>query len=156
MAKKAAEAVPEADVVDFSEGDSLMVDLNEVEDVTFEALPRAIYPCVISECEFTFSQAKGNPMWTLVLEVSEGEYTGRKLYSHLVFQGPGLPITKRQLSRIAPELFDGPFNPEDENIIQSILGRNIKAKVTQRKFEGQWTNNVRELYAAEEGGGFGV
>ncbi|KKM27260.1 hypothetical protein LCGC14_1576560 [marine sediment metagenome] len=151
MAKKAAEPA-----VDFSEGDSLMVDLNDVEDVTFEALPRAIYPCVIAECEFNYSQASSNPMWTLVLEVSDGEYTGRKLYSHLVFAGKGLPITKRQLARIAPELFEGPFDPEDENVIASMLGKNIRAKVTQRKYEGEWTNNVRDLFPAGEEAGFGV
>jgi len=145
-----------AEAVDFSEGDSLMVDLNDVEDVTFEALPRGLYPCVISECEFSYSQASGNPMWTLVLEVTDGEYTGRKLYSHLVFHGKGLPITKRQLSRIAPDLFDGPFNPEDEDVIATMLGRNISAKTAPRKFEGEMRDNVRDLFAASEEGGFGV
>ncbi len=151
MAKKQT-----AEAVDFSEGDSLMVDLNDVEDVTFEALPRGIYPCVIAECEFSYSQAKGNPMWTLVLEVSDGEFTGRKLYSHLVFKGAGLPITKRQLQRIAPELFDSAFNPEDEAVIASMLGRNINAKTAPRKYEGEMRDNVRDLFAASEDGGFGV
>jgi len=152
MAKKRAEA----EVVDFSEGDSLMVDLNEVEDVSFEALPKGIYACVISECEFSYSQSAGNPMWTLVLEVSDGEFTGRKLYSHLVFRGAGMPITKRQLQRIAPELFDGAFNPEDEDVIASMLGRNINAKTAPRKYEGVMRDNVRDLFAASEEGGFGV
>ncbi len=151
MAKKAA-----AEAVDFSQGDSLMVDLNDVEDVTFEALPKGIYPCVIAECEFSYSQAAGNPMWTLVMEVSDGDYTGRKLFSHLVFAGAGLPITKRQLQRIAPELFEGAFNPEDEDIIQSMLGRAIQAKTAPRKYEGVMRDNVRDLFAASEDTGFGV
>ncbi len=151
MAKKAA-----AEAVDFSPGDSLMVDLNDVEDVSFEALPKGIYPCVIAECEFSYSQSKGNPMWTLVLEVSDGDYTGRKLFSHLVFAGPGMPITKRQLQRIAPELFDGAFNPEDEDIIQSMLGRAIQAKTAPKKYEGEMRDNVRDLFAASEDTGFGV
>ncbi len=151
MAKaKAAEAV------DFSEGDSLMVDLNEVEDVTFEALPRGIYPAVIAECTFEYSQSAGNPMWTLVLEVSDGEYTGRKLYSHMVFLGPGLPITKRQLLRIAPELFDGPFNPEDEEVINSMLGKNLNVKTRPRKYDGQMRDNVQDLFPASDEAGFGV
>ncbi len=151
MAKKGA-----AEAVDFSEGDSLMVDLNAVEDVTFEALPKGIYPCVIAECEFSYSQSKGNPMWTLTMEVSDGEYTGRKLFSHLVFLGAGLPITKRQLSRIAPELFDAPFNPEDQETIDSMVGKNISVKTAPRKYEGQMRDNVRDLFPAEEGDGFGV
>lgn len=151
MAKKGA-----AEAVDFSEGDSLMVDLNEVEDVTFEALPRGIYPCVIAECEFSYSQSAGNPMWTLTMEVSEGDYAGRKLFSHLVFAGAGLPITKRQLARIAPALFDGAFNPEDDEVIATIVGLNISVKTQPRKYEGVMRDNVRDLFAASEEAGFGV
>lgn len=152
MARKQAEV--EAAPVDFSEGDSLMVDLNNVEDVSFEAMPRAIYPCVVSNNEFTYSQNSGNPMWTLTLEVEDGEYAGRNLWSHLVFAGKGLPMTKRQLSRIAPELMDGPFDPQDEQVIGSLLGRRIRAKVAIRMFEGEKRNNVRDLYPAEEAGSF--
>lgn len=148
MAKKEAAAA-----VDFSEGDSLMVDFNSVEDVSFEALPRGMYPCVISDCEFTYSQSSGNPMWTTQLEVTDGDYAGRKLYTHMVFAGKGLPITKRQLTRIAPELLEGPFNPEDPEVIASMLGKEVKAKVSVRKYEGEDRNNVNDLFP-NEGGGF--
>ena len=146
MAKKDA-------AVDFSAGDNLMVDFNNVEDVAFEALPRGMYDCVIADCEFTYSQSSGNPMWSLQLEVSDGEYAGRKLYSHMVFAGAGLPITKRQLGRIASDLMEGPFNPEDDEIISGMIGKDVKAKVTVRKYEGQDRNNVQDLYpgGAEDG-----
>jgi len=147
MAKKDTPAV------DFSEGDSLMVDFNNVEDVSFEAMPRGMYPCVIADCEFTMSQSSGNPMWTFTLEVSEGEYAGRKLFSHNVFAGKGLPMTKKTLSRIAPELLEGPFNPEDSEVIASMIGRDVKAKVTVRKYEGEDRNNVGDLFP-NDGGGF--
>lgn len=152
MARKKDEAA----AVDFSEGDSLMVDLNAVEDVTFEALPKGIYPCVIATNEFSYSQSKGNPMWTLTMEVTDGDYAGRKLFSHLVFSGPGLPITKRQLLRIAPELFDNPFDPEDEAVIQSMVGKDINVKTAPRKYEGEMRDNVRDLFPASDGAGFGV
>ncbi len=150
MVKKAAAEA----AVDFTEGDSLMVDFNDVEDVTFEALPTAMYPCIIADCEFTYSQASGNPMWTLQLEVRDGEYAGRKLFSHLVFAGKGMPITKRQLTRIAPGLLEGPFNPEDPDVIAQMLGMEIRAKVTVRKYEGRDTNNVRDLFPDEGGDTF--
>ncbi len=148
MAKKQAAAA-----VDFSEGNSLMVDFNDVEDVSFEALPRGVYPCVIADCEFTYSQSSGNPMWTLQLELTDGDYAGRKLYSHMVFAGKGLGITKRQLTRIAPELLEGPFNPEDSEVISSMLGKEVKAKVSVRKYEGEDRNNVQDLFP-NDGGGF--
>ncbi len=137
------------EAVDFSEGDSLVIDMNDVEEVSFEALPRGVYPCTIAECEFTYSQSSGNPMWTLQLEVSEGEYAGRILYSHLVFKGAGLGFTKRQLNRIAPELMEKPFDVQDVEVISTMLGKQLKAKVTIRKYEGNDTNNVRDLLAAD-------
>ena len=140
--------------VDFTEGDNLMVDFNDVEDVSFEALPKAVYPCIIADCEFTHSQSSGNPMWTLQLEVSDGEYAGRKLYSHLVFAGAGLPITKRQLGRIAPDIIAQAFDPSDEDIVAQMLGLEVKAKVTVRKYQGEDRNNVADLFPGGGGDGF--
>lgn len=137
--------------VDFSEGESAVIDWNDVEDSSFEALPKGIYPCVIADCEFTYSQSSGNPMWTLQLEVSEGEYAGRRLFTHLVFSSKALPITKQNLARIKPELLEGPMDPADEEVIASMLGTPVKAKVTIRKYEGEDRNNVAGLYKGEEG-----
>lgn len=139
--------------VDFSEGDSLVVDFNQVEDTAFEALPKGMYPCTIAECEFTYSQSSGNPMWTMQLEVAEGEYAGRKLFNHLVFAGKGLGITKQNLSRIKPDLLEGPFDPSDEEVIASMLGLSVKARVTVRKYEGEDRNNVQGLFPGD-GDGF--
>ena len=141
------------EAVDFSEGDNLVVDFNAVEDTAFEALPKAMYPCTIAECEFGYSQSKGTPMWTLQLEVSEGEYAGRKLFNHLVFAGAGLGITKQNLTRIRPDLMESPMDPKDEETIASMLGLAVKAKVTVRKYEGEDRNNVQGLFPGE-GDGF--
>lgn len=141
------------EAVDFSAGEALSVDLSTVEDTGFEALPKGMYSCTIAECEFTYSQSSGNPMWTIQLEVNEGEHAGRKLFNHLVFAGKGLPITKQNLSRIAPELLAGPFDPQDPEVIGSLLGRGVKAKVTIRKYEGTDRNNVQGLFPGD-GDGF--
>jgi hypothetical protein len=140
------------EAVDFSEGDSLTVDFNSVEDTGFEALPKGMYPCIISECEFTYSQSSGNPMWTLQLEVAEGEYAGRKLFNHLVFAGKGMGITKQNLGRIKPELLESPFSPDDEEVIAGMLGLEVKAKVTVRKYEGEDRNNVNGLFPGSSDG----
>jgi hypothetical protein len=142
-----------SEAVDFSDGDSLVVDFNTVEDTSFEALPKGMYPCQIAECEFTYSQSSGNPMWTLQLEVSEGEFAGRKLFNHLVFAGKGLGITKQNLARIKPDLLESPFDPTDEEVIASMLGLAVKARVTVRKYEGEDRNNVQGLFPGD-GDGF--
>ena len=143
------------EAVDFSDGDSL-IDFSAVEETTFEALPRGLYPCTVSECEFGHSQAKGTAMWTLKLEVSEGEYAGRTLFTHLVFEGAGLGMTKSNLGRIRPDLMETPFNPTDEEVIASMLGLAVKAKVTTRKWEGEIRNNVNGLFAGDGDGFIGA
>lgn len=140
--------------VDFSagEGGEVTVDLNNVEDSSFEVLPKGMYNCVVDSLEFEYSQNSGNPMWSWVLEVEDGEFAGRKLFFHTVWAGKGLPITKRVISRVCPELLSGPFNPEQVAAEGNIVGRRVKARVAIRKFEGENRNNVRDLFAADEGG----
>jgi len=150
MAKKGSTVALDADEtgVDFSTGESFVVDLNGVEDSTFEAIPKGYYNANINEVEFTYSQASGNPMWSLKYEIDSGEYEGRTLFSHMVFAGKGLPITKRHLSRIAPELLEGPFDPQNSEVIDSLLNRRVKLKVTIRPYEGEKRNNVADVFAA--------
>jgi hypothetical protein len=143
-----------APAVDFTEGESLVVDFNDVEDAGFDVLPAALYPVTVEDCEFVYSQSSGNPMWTLKMSVDDGEYAGRFLWSHLVFAGKGAPFTKKTLSRINPSLLEGPFNPEDQEVIAGMLGLQLKAKVTVRKYQGQDSNNVRDLFLNEGGDDF--
>lgn len=148
MAKAKAAVV----AVDFPEGDNLLVNWDDIEEQSFEAIPRGNYPCIISECDFQHSQAAGNPMWSIRLEVEGGEYDGRILFTHMVFAGKALGFTKATLARIAPELLESALDPQDEEAQGSLLGKHVTAKVTTRMYEGELTNNVRGLYALEEGG----
>ena len=152
LAEEAAEA--EENNVTFTPGDSLMVDLNEVEDASFELMPRAKYNAQIVECEFEVSQSGGNPMWSMRADVDEGDYEGRALFLHWVWAGKGLPFTKKQAARIAPELLEEAFDPQDEGVIESMIGRRITLKVSTRKYEGEMRNNVTDVFALEEGEGF--
>jgi len=138
------------DEVGFEEGDSTVVDFSEVEDSSFEVLPKGMFPVVVAECEFTFSQAKGNPMWTLQLQVEDGDFEDRLLFSHMVFAGKALPMTKRQLARIRPDLMEGPFDPQDEDIISSMLGLRLICKVGHQKYDGETRNNVKDLFPNDE------
>lgn len=140
--------------VDFSEGDSLMVDFANVEDVSFEVMPRGMYPCQVVDCEFTHSQSKGTPMWTFTLEVTDGDFAGRKLFTHMVFEGAGLPITKKQLGRIKPALLESAFDPTDVEVTSDMLGLEVKAKVSIRKWDGEDRNNVQDLFPGDDGDGF--
>lgn len=136
----------------FSEGESVVVDFNDVEDSAFEALPKGMYNCRVDELTYDISQNSGNPMWTWILEVEDGDFAGRKLFFHTVFAGKGLPRTKKVLQRVAPKLLEGPLNPEEVANSGSMIDLRIRARVDIRKYEGEDRNNVRDLFPPEEGG----
>jgi len=147
---RAKQAEGSGPVVGFEAGgDSAMVDLDSVEDAKFEVLPRGMYEVRVSDLTFDYSQASGNPMWTWELEVDGGDHSGRKLFFHTVFSGKGLPMTKRILQRIIPEIASKPFNPEEVANGQSIIGLTLKAKVAIKRYEGQPRNNVQDMFPSE-------
>ncbi len=158
MAKANKKESKESAGVDFSDGDStgeaLVVDFSQVGDSTFEAIPRGMYGCVVDELTFEHSQRSGNPMWSWRLEVEDGDYAGRKLFFHTVFAGDGLARTKKTIGRIAPDLLEGPFNPEEVATSGKLVGLRLKARVDIRPYEGEQRNNVKDLFPAEEGGSF--
>lgn len=134
--------------VSVSEGASLVVDLSNVEEAGgFEAIPKGTYDVICADCEFTFSQSSGNPMWTLQWEIEDGEYAGRKLFTHWVWAGKGLPFTKAAVTAVAPHLLQGPFDPSDDEYVEGMLGVRARAKVVIKKYEGENRNNVSALLA---------
>lgn len=157
MAKAKQAAAPVVDEeVDLNEGggddnDSMVVDLNSVEDGGFELIPKGVQTCTIEELDYAISQSKGNPMWSMTLVVADGEFEGRKLFSHLVWKGPGLPMTKRAVSVIAPELFEKPFSPKQVADEGTLLGRTVRVRVGHNKYEGETRNNVKGFLPLEDG-----
>lgn len=130
-----------------AEGDGVVVDLSGDdgdEGGRPEILPRGVYETVISDLTFEYS-SNSNPMWTIVLEVSEGEYTGRKLWARVVFTEKAKWRAKKDIAAFAPELLEGPFNPEEIADNGELLGRAVRAKVGIRRYEGRNVNEVREL-----------
>src|SRR5256885_2405842 len=67
-----------------SPGAGTMIDLSGVDENAdaFPVIPRGIYPAVVDEVTYGLSQSSGNPMWTWKFEISEGDYSGRKLFFH--------------------------------------------------------------------------
>lgn len=160
MAKGKTEAKDEEfQGIDFGEGDStgdVMVDLSNVsESGDFEAIPRGTYPAIIEDCVFEYSKSSNNPMWSLRLEVEDGEYKGRYLFHHLVFSERGLPRVRRALARLGfNELVEKPFNPEKVAEEGLLVGTRCRARVDVRPYEGVLRNNVKDLLPPEDSEGF--
>lgn len=136
------------------QGDGGLVDFNDTEDGDFELMPRAMYNCIVEELEYTRSEKSENAMWAWVLEVEDGEFAGRKLFFYTVFEGKGKPRTKKILSRVAPELLESPFDPQQIADDGILLGRRVRARVGTNRYEGEMRNNVKDLFEAEDSDGF--
>jgi hypothetical protein len=130
---------------------SMTIDLTNVqEDVGFDVLPKAVYPFVVENAEYKISQSGGNPMISLTLEIEEGSYKGRKLFTHVVFSPKAMPMAKRTIARLGlSSLLEGPFNPEE--VVDQFIGARGRARVTIEKWEGEDTNRVKAILPA--GGG---
>lgn len=133
-------------------GSANMVDLRDVdENASFPVIPRGTYPALIDDLTFGPS-SKGNPMWTVVLEISEGEQQGRKLFYHLPFMKDMMPRVKKFLVRIgAGDLANSPFNPEEVANQGILVGKACQVRVDIRKYEGQDRNNVKDVLPPSDG-----
>ncbi len=132
--------------------DNLTVDMAGVEEFSRELLPAGNYNCIISDCEYSRSQASNKPMWTLVLEVVDGDHQKRKLWTHASFSEKALPGTKSMIKNIMPSLLDGPFQPKKVAEEGLLVGLAVVAKVGFDTYLGEKTNRVKGLTAGTAGG----
>ena len=156
------EPVDAADAAGSEGGGALVVDFSTVPDqVDFPITPKGIYPAVVDDVSFGLSQSSGNPMWTWVFEltpeadaIAEG-VAGRKFYFHTPFVENMMPRVKRVLARIAPELLEGPIEPEQVAIDGTLVGRSCRIRLDIKQYEGKPRNNVRDVLPPDDDGAAG-
>ena len=136
-----------------NEDGSMTVDLSSTEDGGWDVIPRGIYPVIVDDAEYKISQTGGNPMISLTLQIEEGEFADRKLFTHVVFSPKAMPMARRAIARLGlNHLLEGPFNPEDK--ADDFIGARCRARVTVEKYEGEDTNKVKSLLPAQDGDEF--
>lgn len=136
------------DALDMTEGAGIMIDFTNVEDVSFEVLPKGVYSAIIVGCEFKHS-SKGNPMWAMQMDVRDGDYEGRKLFFHVTFSEAALPFAKKTLANIAPDLLETQFSPDDPEVVARFQNMEVNAKVSVGTYNNEPSNSVEELTLAE-------
>jgi hypothetical protein len=151
-----AQPVPAEEAAGSEGGGSLMIDLSSVPDEQERpVVPRGIYDATVDDVTYGFSQSSGNPMWTWVFELaaSAGEHAGRKMFFHTPFVEVMMPRVKKVVSRVAPELLQGPFDPEKIANDGVLVGKACRIRLDIKPYEGKPRNNVRDVLPAEEGAG---
>ena len=127
--------------------DNLTIDMAGVTEFSRELIPAGNYNCIISDCEYSRSQSSDKPMWTLTLEVQDGDHAKRKLWTHVSFSEKALPGSKATIQAIMPSLLEGPFQPKKVAEEGTLVGLNVIAKVGFDTYQGEKTNKVKNLTA---------
>ena len=134
-------------------GESLMVNLSEVKEMSFDPIPKGSYLCVLEQCDYEISKSSGKPMWNTRWSVVDGEYENRKLFMYISFSEKALPMTKTNISRFAPELLETAFDPKLVADRGDLLGKTALLKVKIEKGQdGDDRNAVQRIEAAEGAG----
>ena len=139
---------------DDEDGDDDVLNLAEADedDGEFEVLPRGKYLCTIDETEYSTSKAKGTPMITIRLEVTDGDYTGRKLWYRTFFTAKTIGRLKRDLRILTGKVPKTLSKEGFRKLADSgdMLGNEVLADVKIRTYEGDKRNEVRRIMSAED------
>ena len=139
-------------------GGANTINFSDVADAVYEIMPKGVYEVEVIDNEYKESQ-NGNPMWEIQFEVQGGEYAGRKLRHWWTFTAAALPMVKNHVKVLAPELLEvGNFDVEDDNVVDSLVGRRCNVQVQVRRHyedRNRKVNNVSGLLPLVEGQGDG-
>ena len=133
----------------FEDGDeSLLINMEEVAEQSFEVIPKGTYNVTIEEVEYKLSQSSNKPMWNLKLVITDGEYANRKIFTILSFSEGALPGTKGALKRIAPHLLTSSFNPKAIAEAGDLVGLQARVKTKIEMYNDQEQTRVAGWLAA--------
>lgn len=139
----------------FEDGGDLVVNLQDVQEMKFENVPKGTYLAEIDEATYGLSNSTQKPMISLKWKISEGEYANRVLMQYLSFSAGALPGTKTNLARISPELASQPFKPQDLCNSGWFLGKQAKIRVDLSEYNGEKRSQIKGLISINTGDGDG-
>lgn len=140
----------------------LVFDLENVEEQTFEVIPRGTYSAVVDAFELTESK-NGNAMIAAEYSLIDPEYENRKIFDYYVLEGNGakfgLSKLKKFLVRVCPEVDLSSFDPQSFSDEAIAIGRECRLvlKIQTQKsgeYKGEKRNQVADILAPDNAGTF--
>jgi hypothetical protein len=121
----------------------------------YAPIPQGDYDVKIVETEATKSSTD-KPMWKIVTAVLHGPHEGRKIWTQqtLTMDNPdALNVFFRQMAAagLTSEFFK--TKPSNQQIADALLGRQFRAKVTIREWQGTPRNNIKQWNPLGAGAG---
>ena len=115
-----------------------------VSDGDFDLMPEGDYPIKITESSIGQSKSSSNDTWKLVMEVTAGEYQGRKLWFYVSMSEKAKGIRRGTMTALG-------FDPEMENdLTDDVINKTAKAEVFHETYEGKTREKVKRLRTGEQ------
>jgi hypothetical protein len=144
---KADESFEEAD-------DALSINMDDVAEQSFENVPPGKYKAVIESVEYKTSESSGQPMWSVQMAITEGEFANRKLFTFLSFSPKALPGTKANIRKINPDLLSSDFKPKAIAESGELVGTVVCVKTKLEEYQGEKRTRVQNFLPVVGGDGF--
>lgn len=133
------------------------VDFSDVQD--FEAMPKGEYPVVIVKAEYREAQTEDKYDYiNLEMDVTEGEYKGRKQWMILSFSPKALWRMKEILENLGLYQDEIEVDYDEETMFVTepeLVGLPAIAVISQRPYEGRIQNQVDALLSPDDSPGAG-
>lgn len=127
--------------------ENLSFNMNAVEAAVREVLPAGDYNCVLSSLDYSRSASSNKPMWTAILEVEDGTYTGKKIWTIMSFSEKAIAITKGAIKTFAPEVLTDDFQPKKIADNGDLLGKKCRVRTKIELYEGEKQCRVKRWMA---------
>lgn len=110
----------------------------------FEALPAGLYPVTVLDATHQIS-SKGNKMLVLTVEVSDGEYRGRRLWEHIAY----LPSIAWKLRQVVGALMGNGTGVQTFKR-QELIGLSANVAVIETEYNDRPTNKISEWLPSDK------
>ena len=139
---------------DSSDGSSLLIDMDSIEESSFEVIPKGTYDVVIDSVELKISDTSGKPYWNLTLLIQRGGFKGRKLWHIMSFSPGALATTKSNILKFAPDILSSRFDPKAIAESGELVGKKFQVKTKIEPYNGEDRTRVAQVLAAKDDDGF--
>jgi hypothetical protein len=121
----------------------------------FDPLPVGDYDLLVVEATTKLTQKDSKTMFSIKTQVQNGPFKGRLIWDNLVVSPEnstalGFFFNKMAALGLTREFFTQ-NSPTNEQIERAITGRQFRAAVKQRTYNGATSNNIDRYYVAQSG-----
>lgn len=130
--------------------DELMAQAGDAVVESYAPLPENDYNLEIVDASFTRTKSTNKKMWKVQTKVIGGEFNNRRIFDQLVLSpendtAVSIFFSQMNVLGLTRDYFKS--NPTDEAIAAAMKGRQFKAKVIQKPYQGEVKNEIKRYIA---------